>query len=168
MTSSPDPSSTKRDLWPCPVARSSMRQSDEGCSPDLFKTDQKKGVGYLLLIIQPSFSHDQARMHTMTFRHCRHNPSASHMIRPCKWARFKLKLVYRPLFLLAVVTQFSVPSPKLFSTFPNTPKESRPAVTVPISQSQSKHVQTAPIKSSVDAHGLSSHSGCSRIPLTSN
>ena len=38
-----------------------MRQSDEGCSPDLFKTDQKKGVGYLLLIIQPSFSHDQAK-----------------------------------------------------------------------------------------------------------
>ena len=57
MTSSPDPSSAKQDPWPCPVARSSMRQSDEGCSPDLFKTDQKKGVGYLLLIIQRSFSH---------------------------------------------------------------------------------------------------------------
>ena len=168
MTSSPDQSSTKRDLGPCPIARSSMRQSDEGCSPDLFKTDQKKGVGYLLLITQPSFSHDQSRMHTTTCRHCRHNPSFSQMIGPCKWARFKLKLVYRPLFLLAVVTQFSVASPKLFSTFPNTPKESRPAVTVPISQSQSKHVQTAPINSSVDAHGLSSHSGCSRIPLTSN
>ena len=45
-----------------------MRQSDEGCSPDLFKTDQKKGVGYLLLIIQPSFSHDQSRMHTTTLQ----------------------------------------------------------------------------------------------------
>ena len=153
MTSSPDPSSAKQDLWPCPVARSSMRQSDEGCSPDLFKTDQKKGVESLLLIIQPSFSHDQSRMHTTT---CWHNPSSSQMIGPCKWTR------------LAVVTQFSVPSPKLFSTFPNTPNESRPAVTLPISQSQSKHVQTAPLKSSVDAHGLSSHSGCSRIPLTSN
>ena len=148
MTSSPGPSSAKQDPWPCPVARSSMRQSDEGCSPDLFKTDQKKGVGYLLLIIQPSFSHDQSRMHTTT---CRRNPSSSQMIGPCKWARFKLKLVYRPL-----------------SAFPNTPNESRPAVTLPISQSQSKHVQTAPLKSSVDAHGLSSHSGCSRIPLTSN
>ena len=103
MTSSPDPSSAKQDLWPCPVARSSMRQSDEGCSPDLFKTDQKKGVGYVLLIIQPSLRRctrsescsDQSSMHTTTLLH----PSPFQMLVPCKkqGARIKLNLVYRPL-----------------------------------------------------------------------
>ena len=35
---------------PCPTC-TSADQSDEGCRTDLFKKSQRKGVGYLLIII---------------------------------------------------------------------------------------------------------------------
>ena len=102
-------------------------QSDEGCRKDLFKTSQKKGVGYLLLITAFHFFSVGLRLQSTTqdaptCHQCHDNT---------------LQQVH-----------FTVSTDYLSSTKTTTKHK--------INQPQGR-------KSSVDAHGVSSCLGCSRI-----
>ena len=107
---------------------------------------------------------DQSSIHFATFPH---NPTSSNMLsRACDKQMSKDQAQAS----LTVFVGCDISAPLQSS--------SRLSQTLPISHNQPYQFQSAsecpnmskqqPLKTSVDAHGLSSDSGCSRIPLTSN
>ena len=102
-------------------------QSDEGCRKDLFKTSQKKGVGYLLLI------------------------TAFHFFPLVCVCRVQRKM---PLHVASAMT-----------TLCNRSTLQSPQMTFHPQKTTAQHKINQPQgrKSSVDAHGVSSCLGCSRI-----
>ena len=93
------------------------------------------------------------------------------MLGPCnkQCASIKLNLASRPL-LVSPQSKTVLQYPKLSASVPTRPKnpkqpsQSEPQTNSPNVPNQSQTVETCPNSTSVNAHGLSSNSGCSCIP----